>query len=52
MSDTWVRNGELPWVYQSNVNAFNQAEADYSLTLILTDLPDLNLHQSNNGYYS
>ena len=30
MSDTWVRDGELPWIYQSNVDAFNQAEADYS----------------------
>jgi hypothetical protein len=30
MSDTWVRDGELPWVYQSNVDAFNQAEADYA----------------------
>ena len=30
MSDTWVRNGELPWINQSNVDAFNQAEADYA----------------------
>ena len=30
MSDTWVRDGELPWINQWNVNAFNQAEADYS----------------------
>ena len=35
MSDTWARNGELPWISPSDISAFNAAEIAFNADLMV-----------------